>query len=461
MNLHKASCRLPEPRREHGCYTLEGTLHFFHTTILGNNAVVALRKGKAMGKTFAQKVLERASEKSVFPGDTVLAEPDLVLPWNSRSGIIGKLESALHGGIIKYPDRIAFVLENVIQGVAGGDAVSLSEICGFLRKNKIEKLYDIGCGTCHQVISENHHALPGTIMAGSYRDISTYGAFNAFTAEISSAETADLLVTGRIGIRVPETIDVNLSGILPERVAAVDLALTILGEIGSVRLKGKTLEFHGASVSTLLIHQRMTIASMCSQGELAVFPADIITQNYFFSTDYCSGALWSDFDADFCNTLEFSMDEIVPVVSKLSLEDNVCPVLELPKTSVDQVYLGGLTSGRVEDLRAALKVMKERSVVPAVRMFVEPASRNEYMKALQEGLIEQFVNAGAVVLPPGCGLCTELVNGILAPGEVCLSTADINPMEESGDKEAFIYLGSPETAAASAVTGFITDPREV
>jgi homoaconitate hydratase family protein len=416
-----------------------------------------------MGQTFAQKVLGRAAGKTVQPGEIVFVEPDLVLTHDNSSAIIGKFESTVPGGRVKYPDRLVMVLDHVIPAATSKNAEGHATVRKFVEDQGISHFYDVGCGICHQVLPEKHLALPGGIVVGSDSHTCTYGAFNTFATGIDRTEAAGLWITGRTWFMVPETIEINLTGYFKDRVTAKDLILTVIGKLGADGANYKAVEFHGSALGSILIHERMTIANMGIEmgAKIAVFPADRITQKFLFSQEMCSKALWSDSDAEFCETYDFNLSEIVPMVARPHSVDNVCPVRELPETRVDQVFLGTCTNGRIEDLTSALKIMKGRPVAPRVRMIVGAASRDEYVKALQQGVIEKFVKAGAVVIPPGCGPCLGAHQGALAPGEVCLSTANRNFRGRMGEKDAFIYLGSPETAAATAVTGFITDPREV
>ncbi len=431
------------------------------TTMVSVNELLFERK--PMGQTFAQKVLGRAAGKAVEPGEIVFVEPDLVLTHDNSSAIIGKFESTMPGGKVKHPERIVIVLDHVTPAATSKNASGHAKVRRFVEEQGIDKFFDVGCGICHQVLPEQHLALPGSIVVGSDSHTCTYGAFNTFATGIDRTEAAGLWLTGRTWFKVPETIEINLEGYLTRGVSAKDLILAIIGKLGSDGANYKAVEFHGSSVSSLLIHERMTIANMGIEmgAKIAVFPADRLVHNFLFSEDLCSKALWSDADAEFCEVHTFDLGEIVPMVARPHTVDNVCPVSELPKTKVDQVFLGTCTNGRVEDLKSALKIMKGREVVPSVRMLVGAASRDEFVKALQQGIIEEFVKAGAVILPPGCGPCLGAHQGVLAPGEVCLSTANRNFKGRMGEKDAFIYLGSPETAAATAITGVITDPREV
>ncbi len=413
-----------------------------------------------MGLTFVQKVLGNAVGKAVVPGEIVFVEPDLVLTHESSSAVVNKFASLFPDGSVKYPGRIALALGHIIAAVSGMTVVDYAEVRKFVQDQGIENFFEVGSGIFHQVLIEEHLVKPGSVVVGCSNHISTYGALNAFTKNIDVAQIADVWATGRIKLKVPETIEINLDGYFRRCVSAKDLILTVIRRLGAEGANGKAIEFHGSSVGGLLINERMTIANMgCEMGaEIAVFPADRIAQNYLCSEDACKRAEWSDIDAEFVDIHSFDLDVIVPMVAKPHNVNNVCPVSDLPETKVDVVCLGTCANGRVEELKAALQVMADKSVAPSVKMLVGLASRDEFLKALKLGLIEEFVKAGAIIVPPGSGSYHSVHSAILAPGEVCLSTASSNFKGRMG-KDASIYLGSPETAAATAVTGVITDPR--
>lgn len=414
-----------------------------------------------MGLTFVQKILGNAAGKVVVPGEVISVEPDIVLTHDCSYAVIEKFASLVNNGAVKYPDRLALVLEYVVPNSLGMTASAHSKVREFVRDQGVSNFFDVGSGASHQVLIEEHFAKPGSILLGNGSNLCSYGALNTFTSSIGVDELAEVWKTGRASVKVPETIEIKLDGYFRRRVSAMDLALTIIGKLGSERAIGKALEFHGTSVGGLLIHERMTMANMGSEtgAEIAVFPADRITQNYLCSEGACGRAEWSDVDAEFADTFLFDLDLIVPTVARPHSAENSCPVSNLPETKVDVVCLGTSASGRVEDLKSALKIMGGRSVSPSVRMLVGTASRDEFLKAIKLGLIEEFVKAGAIVIPPGCGSYSGSCQGILAAGEVCLSTTNSNIKGIMGEG-AFVYLASPETAAATAVTGIITDPRE-
>ena len=414
-----------------------------------------------MGLTFIQKILGKATGKAVLPGEIVFVEPDMVLTNENSISVVSQFRSLFPDAKVKCPDHIALALEHIIAPVSGMNTCDYTCVRKFVQDQGILHFFDVGSGAFHQVLIEEHLVKPGSIVVGSSNHISTYGALNAFTANIDSTQIPDLWMTGKTGVKVPETIEIILEGYFRRRVSAKDLSLTVLGRLGQEGAKGKAIEYHGSSVGSLLINERMTIANMGSVmgAEMAVFPADRIAQNYLCSEGACGRAEWSDVDAEFAETHSLDLDIIVPMVAKPHDVYNVCPVSDLDGIKVHMVCLGTCANGRVEELKSALQVMGGRPVAPSVRMLVGLASRDEFLKALKLGLIEEFVKAGAIIVPPGSEPCHFARTAILAPGEVCLSTGNSNANGIMGEG-ASVYLGSPETAASTAVTGTILDPRE-
>ncbi len=417
-----------------------------------------------MGETFAVKILGRAAGKKVREGEIIFVEPDYVLTHDNSSAIIGKFEATVPGSKVRYPERLAIVLDHVIPAATSKNAAGHSKIRKFVQEQDIRHFYDIGTGICHQVLPEMGLVKPGSIVVGSDSHTCTYGAFNCFATGIDRTEAAGIWITGKTWFKVPETINIDITGGFTAGVSAKDLILTIIGDIGAGGANYMAVEFNGPAVAGLRICDRMTIANMGIEmgAKIAVFPANSVTNRYLETVGIDStAALWSDHDAEYTRSLEYDLADIVPVVSCPHQVDNVIPIRELPETGIDQVFIGTCTNGRVEDFQAALQILRGRTVHSDVRLLVGPASRQEYLKAMRMGLIQDFVEAGAVILPPGCGPCLGAHQGVLAPHEKCLSTANRNFKGRMGEKDAEIYLSSPETAAASAITGRITDPREV
>lgn len=417
-----------------------------------------------MGLTFAMKVLGRIAGHEVKTGEIVFVEPDLVLTHDNSSAIIDKFEGTVPGGMVKHPDRIAIVLDHVIPADSSKDAAGQRKIREFVKRQGISRFYEMGTGVCHQVVPEMGLCPPGSLVVGSDSHTCTYGAFNSFATGIDRTEAAGLWITGRTWLKVPESICINLSGGLSRMVSAKDVVLRIIGDIGADGANYMAVEFHGPGVSSLRVSERMTISNMGVEmgAKIAVFPADGQTREFFRDRGtHCDAAVWSDYDAPFIRTLDYDLSSLVPVVARPHTVDNVVPVMELPETRIDQVLLGTCTNGRLEDFKAAAGILKGRKVASSVRLIVAPASREVYVQAIRTGVLEDLIQAGGTVIPPGCGPCLGAHQGVLAPGEKCLSTANRNFKGRMGEKDSEIYLSSPETAAASALTGVITDPREV
>ena len=417
-----------------------------------------------MGRTFAQKVLGRAAGRELSDGDIVFVEPDVVLTHDNTAAIIGKFEATLPGGKVRYPERLAVVLDHVVPAASSKNAAGHRKIRSFVREQGIDNFFDAGSGICHQVLPEMGLVEPGSIIVGSDSHTCTYGAFNAFATGIDRTEAAGLWITGRTWFRVPPTVSIEMEGHLRRHISAKDLILRIIGDMGADGANYMAVEFHGPAIGSLRISDRMTMANMGIEmgAKLAVFPVDGKTQTYLRNRGPNGAkAMWSDVDAEFVDVRHYDLEQLEPMVAMPHQVDNVAPVSEVGGIEVDQVFLGTCTNGRLEDLEAALDVMDGRSVHHNVRMIVGPASREVYLQAEKAGLLAGFVKAGAMVIPPGCGPCLGAHMGALAPGEKCLSTANRNFQGRMGEKEAEIYLGSAETAAATAVSGCIADPREV
>ncbi len=417
-----------------------------------------------MGETFAVKILSRAAGKKVREGEIVFVEPDCIMTHDNSAAIIGKFESTIPEGRIRYPGRIAIVLDHVIPAASSKHAAGHKRVREFVREQGITDFHDIGTGVCHQVMPEMGLVKPGSIVVGSDSHTCTYGAFNCFATGIDRTEAAGIWITGRTWFKVPQTINIELTGAFTTGISAKDLILTIIGDVGAGGANYMAVEFNGPAVGGLRISDRMTIANMGIEmgAKIAAFPANSMTSKYYDALGLdVAGAVWSDHDAVYTRTLRYDLSEIVPVVACPHQVDNVVKIEEIAGMKIDQIFLGTCTNGRVEDLKLAADILKGRRVHNSVRMIVAPASREEYLKAMKMGIIEDLVSAGAVVLPPGCGPCLGAHQGALAPGEKCLSTANRNFKGRMGEKEAEIYLSSPETAAASALTGKIQDPREV
>jgi len=327
----------------------------------------------------------------------------------------------------------------------------------------IENFYDINKGVCHQVLPEKGHALPGQLIVGSDSHTTTYGAFGAFAAGVGRTEMAVIWATGEIWLRVPETIRVRVDGSFAERVMPKDLALKVIGDKGADGGLYRAVEYCGTAVDEMSVSGRMTLCNMAVEMgcKIGYVPPDAVTEAWLQGrTGKEYEAVLSDEDALFSEELSYDASALEPQIASPHTVDNVHPVREAAGRPIDQALLGTCTNGRLEDLRMAAEILRGKKVAPGTRLLVFPASMEVYLGALREGLIEAFVEAGGVIMNPGCGPCLGAHEGALAPGEVCLSTANRNFKGRMGCRDAEIYLASPATVAASALRGEIADPRD-
>ncbi len=419
-----------------------------------------------MGMTFAQKILARAAGlDSVVPGQIVAVKPDHLLTHDNTAAIVGKIGDDLEKYGVVREDLSVIVLDHVAPAANEKTATGHQNVRKFVEKYGIKNFYDVGVGVCHQVVVEKGHALPGKLLVGSDSHTCSYGAVNAFSTGIDRTEAAALMLVGETWFRVPPTIRITLTGELKPPVSAKDLILTIIGDISAGGATYQAVEFHG-SVAGLSIEDRFTIANMGIEmgGKIAVFPVDSVTEQYLTSIGVERSSyepVWADDDAEYVRELTYDLSAIEPVVALPHKVDNVKPVSAVEGMKIDQVLLGTCTNGRVSDLHAAAKILGGKTVDPSVRLLILPASRTVLEHAIADGTIAKLVHAGGVLLPTGCGPCLGAHQGVLAPGEKCLSTANRNFKGRMGCKEAEIYLASPATVAASALTGKVTDPRKV
>jgi homoaconitate hydratase family protein/3-isopropylmalate dehydratase small subunit len=360
------------------------------------------------------------------------------------------------GEKVSDPDQMVVVLDHNAPPADSKLATQYQEIRDIVLKQGIKKFHDSGEGICHQLMAE--HARPGMLIVGSDSHTSTAGAFNALAAGIDRTESAGIWKRGETWFRVPESIKIALHGSLSENVAAKDLALWIIGMIGSDGANYMSIEYHGEGVKTLNIADRMTLANLASEmgAKNAVFPADNVL-NDFLKKKY--DGVWSDKGATFFREIEINLSEIFPVVAAPHNVDNIKSVFEVAGTIVHEGLVGTCTNGRIEDLRIAAGMLKGKKIKEGFQLNVIPASRDIYLGAIEEGLITDLVKAGANVLTPSCGPCLGTGQGIPASGHTVISTANRNFLGRMGNKDAQIFLASPATVAVSALAGIITDPR--
>jgi len=411
----------------------------------------------------AEKILARASgREEVKPGEIVQSKVDMAMV-NEITGPLA-IKAFKEIGVPKVWDNNRIVLIQDHQVPA--DTVKAAELHrimrGFAQEQSIKFLYDVGFGgVCHQIMVEKGHALPGELIVGADSHTCTYGALGAFATGIGSTEMAAVFATGEIWLKVPSTIRINLEGSLRKYVTPKDLILYIIGKIGASGATYKAIEFTGSAISQISIGGRMTLCNMTVEmgGKTGLINPDEETLTYVKSrAKRAFKPLRSDPDAKYERTLEINVDQVEPMVACPHTVDNVKPVKAVEGIKIDQAFLGSCTNGRLEDLKAAAEILKGKKINKDVRLIVTPASQEIYLQALKSGLLEIFVEAGALVTNPTCGACFGGHMGLLAPGEVCISSSNRNFVGRMGSPEAEIYLASPITVAASALAGKIVDP---
>jgi homoaconitate hydratase family protein/3-isopropylmalate dehydratase small subunit len=401
-------------------------------------------------QTFAEKIFKAPA------GAIVFARPDIILTHDNTSSIY-KTFQKMGGRTLADPEQMVVVLDHNAPPTDAKMATQYQEIRDIAAKYGIKKFYDAGKGICHQIMS--YHARPGMLIVGSDSHTSTAGAFNAMAAGIDRTESAGIWKRGETWFRVPESLRISLKGRLKQNVYAKDLALWIIGIIGSDGANYMSIEYHGDGVKTLTISDRMTIANLASEmgAKNAVFPADEMLDSFFGEE---TKGVWADKGAKYAREIKIDLNEVFPVVAAPHNVDNIKSLADVADTIVHEGLIGTCTNGRIEDLRIAAGILKGKSVKDGFQLHVIPASRKIFHQAIQEGLIKIFIESGANVLTPSCGPCLGTGQGIPANGHVVISTANRNFLGRMGNTEAQIYLASPATVAHSSLTGVITDPRK-
>jgi 3-isopropylmalate/(R)-2-methylmalate dehydratase large subunit len=415
-----------------------------------------------------EKILAKASGKNtVHPGEIVDANVDMVMVHDLTGPLA--VEAFKKIGIKNVWDnqKVVVILDHQVPA----ESVKAAELHKTMRKfarDQQLRIYDVGKGgICHQVMPEKGHVLPGTVIVGADSHTCTYGAFGAFATGIGSTEAAAVFATGKIWLRVPEAIKINVEGQFQKYVTPKDLILYIIGKLGAGGAIYKSVEFVGPNIRAMSIAGRMTLCNMTVEmgAKNGIMEPDETTRKFLkgrISKPLMPFAsLKSDADASYEKVVEIDVADLTPQIAYPSSVDNVKPASEMGNVQVEQAFIGSCTNGRIEDLRMAAEILKGKMVKDGVRTLVIPASQEVYRQAITEGLIEIFTDAGALVCGSTCGPCLGGHIGLLAPGETCVSTSNRNFIGRMGSAEANVYLASPATVAASAITGRITDPREL
>jgi homoaconitate hydratase family protein len=417
-----------------------------------------------MGKTFAEKILAlKAGLEETVPGQIVTVQPDRLLTHDNTSAI-AKTFRKIGVDRVANPNMNVIILDHVTPAANETYAQSHKETRDFVREQGIAAFYDIGEGICHQVLPEQGHALPGMLIVGSDSHTPSHGALGAFAAGIGRTEAAAVMATGEIWLRVPESMRMVVEGSLPERVSAKDLVLYIIGDIGADGADYRSVEFSGPTIAGMSVASRQVLCNMAAEmgAKNGYVAPDGTTRAWLAGrTDTEYQEVLPDPDAAYAQVLHYDVGNLAPQVATPHRVDNVAPAAEIEGTRIDQAVIGTCTNGRIEDLQAAADLLRGKRIAPSVRLLVLPASRAVLLDAIEAGIISDLLAAGATLLNPGCGPCLGAHEGCMAPGERTISTANRNFQGRMGSREAEIYLASPATVAASALTGMITDPRQV
>ena len=416
-----------------------------------------------MGMTMTQKILaRRAGLPSVKAGQLIEADLDLVLGNDITAPVAIKEMNRFRKEGVFDKDKIALVPDHFVPAKDIKSAENCKCVREFAHRNKITNYFEVGqMGIEHALLPEQGLVAPGDVIIGADSHTCTYGALGAFSTGVGSTDMAAGMATGKAWFKVPSAIQFHLTGKLSPKVSGKDVILHIIGMIGVDGALYQSMEFTGPGVGELSMDDRFTISNMAIEagGKNGIFPVDEKTLAYEKEHGAAAGVIFeADPDAEYEKTYEINLSEIKPTVSFPHLPENAKTFDEIPEIRIDQVVIGSCTNGRISDLRSAAAILKGRHVAEGMRCIVIPATNRIYLEALKEGLIETFIEAGAVVSTPTCGPCLGGYMGILAAGERCVSTTNRNFVGRMGDTTSEIYLASPATAAASAIAGVIADP---
>ena len=413
-----------------------------------------------MGKTIAEKILSSHAKKDLSAGDFAVCKVDFTFGQDGTSSII--IDRIKEMGVESLNTKFCMVIDHSAPSPSEGVSRVHKKMRDFAKEFKSD-LFDIGCGVCHQVIPESGQILPGDLVLGADSHTCTYGALGAFATGVGSTDLAIALASGKNWFKVPETIKIIVSGKIPKGIFAKDIILHIISKVRADGATYKAVEFSGPVINKLEMDGRFTICNMVVEmgAKCAFMPQDEKTIKWLKPRAARKiKPVKPDKDADYESILKFDISHLKPQVSVPHSVDNVSSVDELKKIKINEAFLGTCTNARIADFKAAAKILKSKKVASGVRLIIAPSSREIYLESLRLGIVDTFIKAGAVIVAPGCGPCVGTHNGVPADAEVVISTANRNFKGRMGNPNAFIYLASPATVAASAIRGYIADPRE-
>ena len=410
-----------------------------------------------MGMTIAEKIIARAAGvESVRPGDIHTVEVDRLMSNDGTTHLtIDMYNTKLKHPHIADVSKLVWIVDHNVPSDSPKTAASQKKMRDFAKEHGIT-FYE-GQGVCHQIMMENH-VCPGELIFGADSHTCAYGALGAFGTGVGCTDYLYAMVTGKSWVLVPETLRFNLTGKLPEGVYARDLILTIIGKIGANGANYKAMEFAGEGLKTLTMSDRIAICNLCVEAgaKTALMEVDDIALDYLHEHGREPKACFvSDENAVFAATYDIDLSTITPIVAKPHFVDNVCLAREAAGIKIDEAFLGSCNNGRIEDLRVGAALLKGRKVHPLVRFLVVPASQAVYKEALKEGLLQIFMESGAIVMNPNCSVCWGSCQGVIGEGETLISTGTRNFKGRAGHRDSFVYLASAATVTASAIKGEI------
>ena len=426
-----------------------------------------------MGMTIVQKILARATgRREVAVGDVVEPAVDLAMSHENGALVMNQFFEVFKGTGLEPtvwdPSKIAIILDHRVPAESAKTATNQKKIREFVAKQGITRFHDIRGdegGICHQILPEHGYTRPGQVIVGTDSHTTSHGAVGAFAFGIGATEMAGVWALGSVfNVEVPATIKVVVNGALPAGVLPKDLILHLIGAISAEGANFRVIEFHGAGVTSMSLSGRLTICNMSVEAGATsgIVPADAETARYLREEAGVTDPLdmvAPDPDAEYARVIEIDAASLVPQIACPHTVDRVKPVDQVAGLKVNQIVIGSCTNGRLDDLEVAARILRGHRVAKGVRMLVFPASWRIYRDALRQGFLADLVDAGAVVMNPGCGCCLGVHQGALGDGEVALSTTNRNFKGRMGNPNAEVYLCSPAVAAASALSGVITDPR--
>ncbi|MFH1645928.1 MAG: 3-isopropylmalate dehydratase large subunit [Candidatus Omnitrophota bacterium] len=416
-----------------------------------------------MGKTIAEKILSAHSGKDVSAGEYALCKIDYCLGQDGTSGLIIDALNKMGAKNLAAKDKFCMVIDHSAPSPNIGVSAIHKKMRNFSDKFSL-KMYDIGCGVCHQVVLESGNVLPGNLVVGADSHTCTYGALGALSTGFGSTDLAISLATGKNWFKVPETVKIVVDGKLPKGVYSKDLILFIIGKLSAAGCTYKAVEFYGSAIKALSMDARFTISNMAVEfgAKCGIISADKKTEKWLSRwTTKKIEPVAADKDAKYSDIIHFDVSKLTPQIAKPHTVDNVTGIKQLLGKKIAQGFVGTCTNGRLEDLKIAASIVKGKKVDKNTRFIVAPASKEVFLEAIKQGIIKTLIDAGAIVVTPGCGPCVGTHNGVPSDGENVISTANRNFKGRMGNPAAFIYLASPATVAASVLKGKIVDPRKI